>query len=152
MNRLILFLLLVGSYATAQDGVFCWNAAHGRLEAQGVSYVTNENLFNPGDTGNRPPVVSEITVTSTSTTVSGSINLQVTATDDSGIYRYNFKADNPWGDAPGISFSQYTRDSNTAHIGTYRFSVPGVYRTYVYVRDEHQQSVLVRGPIITVTE
>ena len=150
---MLMFAILISGIASAQE--LCWNAEHGVLEVQGVEYTTNENLFDEYQAlGDRPPHVSRITATSTSTTVSGSVILEIHATDDNGIVSYSFIADRPHG-------GHYPNTGERISIGSGRqsetmyqffFPQPGLWRTYIYVNDTAGQSALAPGPDILVTE
>ena len=154
MKKLLLLFLLIGSYTFAQeqrrDIEFCWNVDRQIVEIQGVEYTTDINLLDPNNTGDNFPVVTGITTNATQTTVGGTITMMVSATDDNGIRRYNFKSD--MSGSTSISFSHYTSNTPTAHIGTYQFAEAGTWRTYVYVTDTSGQHILAWGPSILVTE
>ena len=126
------------------DVVFCWNVERQLLEVQNVEYVSNEDLLDPNNTGDRFPVITAITTTSTSTTVSGTITFRITANDDIGINHYEFIADLPSMDYLSI------QKSGTSSTSTLQFPYAGLWRTYFYVRDTSGQSISATGPEILV--
>ena len=150
MKKLILLLLLlIGGHASSQetgDIVFCWNVSRQTLEVQNVDYVSNENLLDPNDTGDRFPVITAIESSATSTTVSGTIVFSIHANDDNGIARYSFFADTPY---DGDEY-QVISKSGTSSTTTLQFPSAGRWRTYFDARDTSGQNISAVGPIIIV--
>ena len=141
------------------DVVFCWNVERQLLEVQNVEYVSNENLLDPNNTGDRFPVITAITSTATSTTVSGTITFMISANDDNGIIRYSFTADLPEEDYLTIRKTQYVQGFRSDHIAipnaniaTLQFPRAGRWRTFFSVKDSANpgQSISTSGPDIIV--
>ena len=148
MKKLLLILITLVSFSTqAQNVTFCYNVEREVLEVEGVIYTTQSNLLDPNDTGDNYPYIRSITTNTLTSTVTGTIIVQIDAVDDNEGLEYEFVTDRFDGNRRIDGQSTGWISDN---ITTFRYRSPGIYNIYLYVRDSRGQISSANGPNVTI--